>query len=136
MQEPELLGRPQHDLLAQAGQVDAEQGEVEERLGHEVAVGDGVEGVVEPGREAQLGRHPVGVEGQRRARQGAGAERRHVQASACAGQAVDVPGQRPAVGQQVVGQQDRLGPLEVRVAGQVGVARLPAPGPAGPPAGR
>ncbi len=87
-------------------------------------------------REAQLRRHPVGVEGQRRAGQGAGAERRDVEPAAGVDQAVDVAGEGPAVGQQMVGQQDRLGPLEVGVAGQVDVLRLLGPprgGPAGDP---
>ena len=51
--EAELLARPQHPLLAQARQVHAEQAEVEQRLGDEVAVADGVEGVLEHGGEAQ-----------------------------------------------------------------------------------
>ena len=42
-------------------------------------------------------------------------------------QPVDVAGQSPAVGQQMVGQQDRLGPLQVGVARQVGVTRLLGP---------
>ncbi len=40
-------------------------------------------------------------------------------------QAVHVAGQRPAVGQQVMGEQHRLRPLHVGVAGQVDVGRLP-----------
>ena len=52
-QEAELGARPQHDLLADAGQVDAEQGQVEQRLGHEVAVADRVEGVLEGAGEAR-----------------------------------------------------------------------------------
>ena len=55
--EPELLARPQHDLLAHAAQVDAEQGEGEQRLGHEVAVADGVEGVLEAASRTR-GRRP------------------------------------------------------------------------------
>ena len=50
--EPELLGRPQHDLLADPRQVDADQREREQRLGDEVAVARGVEGVVERARRS------------------------------------------------------------------------------------
>jgi hypothetical protein len=96
-------------------------------LGHEVPVGHGVEAVLETTAEAELGGHPVRVEGQRRAGQGAGAQRRHVEPGPAAHQAVDVAGQRPPVGQQVVGQQHGLGPLEVGVAGQVDVAGLLGP---------
>ena len=78
--EAELVARPQHPLLAHAGQVDGDQGQVEERLGHEVPVGDGVEAVVEDAGEAEVGRRRRGVERQRRAGQRAGAERRHVEA--------------------------------------------------------
>ena len=38
--EAELLARPQHPLLAEPGEVDADEGEVEQRLGDEVAVAD------------------------------------------------------------------------------------------------
>ncbi len=127
VQEPELVGGPQDDLLADAGEVHAEQGEVEEGLGHEVAVAHGIERVVEHGGEAEVGGGARRVEGQRAAGQGPGTERGHVGASPGGEQAVDVASQRPPVGQQVVGEQHRLGPLEVRVAGQVGVARLACP---------
>src|SRR3546814_7338151 len=67
--EAELVARPEHDLLADARQVDAEQGEREERLGDEVSVGDGVEAVLEAAGEAEVGGAAVGVERDRRARQ-------------------------------------------------------------------
>ena len=126
--EAELVARPQHPLLADAGQVDAEQGQVEQRLGDEVAVADGVERVGEHAGEAErLGRRRR-IDRQRRAGERAGAEGRHVEALDGRHEAVDVAGQRPAVGQQVVGQQHGLGPLDVGVAGQVGVAGRLGPG--------
>ena len=134
--EAELLAAPQHQLLADAGQVHAEQGEREEGLGHEVPVAHGVEGVVEGGGEAEVGGHPGRVEGQRRARQRAGTQGRHVEPSTAVEQPVDVAGQGPAVGQQVVGEQDGLGPLQVGVAGQVGRRRPRRPARPARPGGR
>ncbi len=104
------------------------QGQVEEGLGHEVAVGHGVEGVLEPAGEPEVLGHTVRVEGQGRAGQGPGPEGRDVEPVDGGHQPVDVPGQGPPVGQQVMGQQDRLGPLQVGVAGQVGTVGLLGPG--------
>jgi len=125
--EAELLRAPQHQLLPDAREVHPEQGQGEEGLGHEVPVPDGVEGVVEGPGEAQVGGHARGVQGQRRARQGPGAQRRDVEAAPAVQQPVHVAGQGPAVGQQVVGQQDGLGPLQVRVARKIGLAHLVGP---------
>ena len=118
--EAELLGGPQDDLLADPAEVDADQGQREQGLRHEVAVGHRVQAVLEARREPEVLGHAGRVEGQRGSGQRARAQRRHVETPAAVDQPVDVAGQGPAVGQEVVGQADGLRPLEVRVAGQVG----------------
>ena len=125
--EAELLGRPQHDLLTHPRQVHTEQRQVEQRLGDEVAVGDGVERVLEAPVEPELRGDVVGVQRQRRSGQRTRPQRRRVQPVDGRHQAVDVAGQRPAVREQVVGQQHRLRPLHVRVARKVDVAGLAGP---------
>ena len=126
LDEAELVARPQHDFLPEPGEVHAEQGQIEEGFGHEIPVGHGVQRVLESSCEAELGRHPVGVERQRRSGQRPGPERRDVEAAAGGHQPVDVAGERPTVGQEMVGEENRLGPLQVRVAGQIDVLGLRA----------
>ena len=123
LEEPELLGRPQHDLLTQPRQVHAQEGQIEQGLGDEVTIADGVQRVLEPGREAQVLGDLFGVEGERRPGEGAGAQRGDVEAPPGVEDPVDVAAEGPGVGQQVVSQEHGLGPLEVGVAGQVGIGR-------------
>jgi hypothetical protein len=106
-EEPELLARPQHHLLAQPAQVDAQEGQREQRFGHEVAIRHGVEAVLEGGGEAEVGRHPHRVERQGGAGQRARAQGADVEPPAGVEQSLDVAAEGPAVGQQVVGQQHR-----------------------------
>ena len=73
--EAELDRRENDELLTEAGEVHADEGEVEKRLGDEVAVGDGVERVLEAPGKTELAGDPVGVEEQRGAGERAGAER-------------------------------------------------------------
>ncbi len=108
--------------------MDSEQGQVEKGLGDEVAVRDGVQRVLESAGEPEVRGGPVRIKGQRRPGEGPGPERGHVEAGDGGEQPVDVAGQGPAVGQQVVGEQHGLGPLQVGVARQIGLSRLLGPG--------
>jgi len=56
----------------------SQQRQVEQRLDHEVAIGHGVEGVLEPAPEPEVVGHAVGIQRQGRPRQGAGPEGAHV----------------------------------------------------------
>ena len=103
-------------------QVDAQPARSRQRLGHEVAVADRVERGWRTGGEAQASAGRRRVDRQRRSGQRPGTERGHVEPLDGDEQPVDVAGERPPVGEQVVGEEDGLGPLGVGVAGQVGVA--------------
>ena len=61
---------------------------------------------------------------QRRAGQGPRPEWRHVEPPTGFDKTINVASQRPTMGQKVMGQEYRLCPLEVRVAGQVGTVDL------------
>ena len=115
--EPELLARPDHDLAAELGEVRGAGGGRGQVVEHEVAVGHGVERVLGDAAEAELlgHEHAAGVEvhaGQR-----AGAERQVVGGGHAEVEPLEVAPELPEVGQQVVREVDRLGALQVGVAG-------------------
>jgi hypothetical protein len=78
-------------------------------------------------REPEQRGGDVGIERQRRTGQRARAERRHIDPLEGIVDALDVTTERPTVGEQVVSEQHRLGALQVRVAGKIGVTRLDGP---------
>ena len=117
----ELVRRPEHDLLAEPGQVHACERRREAEFGGEVPVGDGVHRVRRGAVEAELGRQQLGVDRQRRPGERARAERADRGAPVPVAQPADVTRERLHVGEQLVREQHRLRVLHVRHArrGQV-----------------
>ena len=92
----------------------AEQRRVEAELRGEVPVAHRVHGVLRGPVEAQLGRDRLGVERERRAGQRARAQRGHRGPLVPVPQPAHVPGEGLGVGEQLMGEHDRLGVLQVR----------------------
>ena len=82
-------------------------------LDHEVAIRDGVERVRGHTVEAELAGRLLAVERVARAGQRASPQRREVGSSTSVGQPASVALEHLDIGQQVMGQQDRLGRLDV-----------------------
>ena len=116
--EPEPRVRPPGDLLGQPAQVDHAERDGRQGLDHEVAIRDGVERVRADAVEAELRGRGFAIERVAGARERARAQRRDVEAGARVGQAAPVALGHLDVGEQVVGEEDRLGRLDVRCARQ------------------
>ncbi len=116
--EAELGAAEEDELLGQPAQVDAQQGGGEEELGGEVAVADGVEAVGRHVAKAEASRQRRPVEREGRPGQRRRAQRQHGRRPSRRGEACSVAGQRPEVAQRPVAPGDRLGVLQVGVAGQ------------------
>ncbi len=107
--------------------MDPDEREIEHRLGHEVAIRDRIEAVVEHPGKAEVRSVSDGIDRERRAGERSGSQRRHVEARARREQPVDVTGERPAVGEKMMSEQHRLRTLQVGVARQVRVAGVERP---------
>ena len=119
LRERELLRREHDHLLGQAREVHEPERAGVEQVADEVAVGDGVERVVERAREAELRRpSTAGSSGRLEPGQRARAERALVGRGVGRAQPLGVALEHPGVRGQVVAEQDRLRALQVRVAGQ------------------
>ena len=96
-------------------------GQGREQLHAEIPVRDGVDAVAAGAVKAQGGGGHPPVGGIGSAGQGAGPQGRLVHALHRVPDAGDVPGEHHAVGQELLGEEDGLGPLQVGVAGNDGV---------------
>ena len=115
-----LPGAPEHDLLAQAGEVHHGKGHGEGDLGAEVPVGDAVQAVLAHLGEAQELGGELAVQGVGGAGQGAAAQGHDIHALLGVVKTGEVPQEHLAVGHEVVAEGDGLGPLQVGVPGHDG----------------
>jgi len=108
--------------------VDREQGGGGGELDDEIAVADGVHGILSDAwaaagiDEAQLAGDEIAIEGEGAAGEGAGAERADVGSITGIGEAASVAVHHLDVGEAMVGEGDGLAALEVGVAGEEDVS--------------
>ncbi|OEI70206.1 Uncharacterized protein Cus16_0832 [Curtobacterium sp. ER1/6] len=114
--EAELLRVPEDDLLGQAGHVDADLGQHERELGHDVTGCGGVDRVVRRPGEAEFVGDRRRVEPERAAREGTGAVRADARAVGPVAEPLEVADQGPRVREQVVREEHGLSVLQVRPA--------------------
>ena len=117
--EAELARRPEHDLGADPRQVGGADGRGAEVVEGEVAVGDGVDRVLDDRRRSRArpatASRSMSQLRPARAPEPSGITRRGPLGG---GEAVGIAAQHPEPGEEVMAQRDRLGPLQVGVAGQ------------------
>ena len=124
LEEAELVRRPEDEVLGESGEMHRGDGCGSQELDRRIAIGHRVDAVLADAREAQLTRQELPVEGKSRARERAGAERELVAALPAVAEACPITGEHLAIGEQVVGEEDRLGSLEVGVPRDDRVAML------------
>ncbi len=122
IEEAELGGGVERELLGEARDVDAEGGDGLRELEGEVAVAGRVHAVGRGGVEVEGAGGDGAVEGEGCACDGSGAERAEVHALAGVGEAGGVALDHADVGEEPVGYEDGLGALEVGVGGHDGFA--------------
>ena len=124
IEEGEFSGGVEGDFLGEARDVQAERGACLAEVEQEVAVAGRVHRIGGGGGEAEFACGDGAVEREGRAGDGSGAERAEIHAGACVGEAAEVALEHGNIGKQPVGDQDRLGALEMGVAGHHLVAGL------------
>ena len=121
--EAELGRGPQDEVFGEAAEVNGDQRCGSAEFDEEVPVGDGVHGILrDAGAAFRIGKtqqrgHQLAVEGQCAAGNGPRSKRTDVQSSKGVRQTAGVTVEHLDVGQAMVGEEDRLGPLQVRVTG-------------------
>ena len=103
--------------------MDGDEGCGRAEFDEEVAVGDGIHGVLrDPGFALGIGEteqrgHELPIERQSAPGNGSGSQRANIQAPEGVGQAAGVAVEHLDIGEAMVSKEDRLGALEMRVAG-------------------
>ena len=88
-----------------------------EKLEEKIPVAHRVQAVRRGALKAEVPGERLAVDGERRARQGSGPERQDVHPLEAIPEAFAVALEHEDIGEEVMGEEDRLGPLQVRVAG-------------------
>ena len=122
--EAEFRRTPQDDVLAHAGEVGADHGQVKEGFHDVIPVGNGIHGILRYGVKAQFCGNPAAVQADGGTGNSSGTQRGNVQAPAAVREAVRVPVQHFHVSQQMVAHRDGLGALQVGIARHHGVRVL------------
>ena len=117
----ELLTRPENHLLTEAAEVGQHQAGGRHELHGEIPITHRIETVGVDGIKTELRSRGAAIDRHRRAGQGGRSQGTDVDPPSHVGQALAVTLSHLDVGQQVVGQAEGLGPLQVRVAGDQGV---------------
>ncbi len=117
LDEAELRGGPEREVGGQPRAVHAEHGCRRQELRDVVPVGHGVHAVRAGHGEAQVAGERLAVDGEGRAGQRGRAQRQHVDAPGAVGEALAIAVEHADVGEEVMGEEHRLGALEVRVPG-------------------
>ena len=94
-----------------------EDGRRRQEFQDKIPVADGIDAVSVAGGKAQLGRRISPVDGKGGSRQGPGPQGRAVGPAGTIPEALPVPLQHLEIGQEMVGKEDGLGPLQVGVPG-------------------
>ncbi len=112
-----FLGGPENQLLTETAQVLHEDGRRRQEFEDKIPVADGIDAVSVAGGKAQLGRRISPVDGKGGSRQGPGPQGGAVGPASAIPEPLPVPLQHLEIGQEMVGKEDGLGPLQVGIAG-------------------
>ncbi len=124
LDEAELRGGPQGQIGGEPGAVHAEHGRGGEELDDIVAIGHRVHAVRAGRGEAEIAGEGLAVDDEGRPGQRRRSQRHDVDAPAAVREALTVAIEHGHVGEEVVGEEHGLGPLQVGVAGHGRLAML------------
>ncbi|MNH98638.1 hypothetical protein D3C73_513810 [compost metagenome] len=117
LHEAELRAAPQHQFFTQPGQVSHHQCRVGQKFDDEIPVADRIQTVLIDTIEPELLCYKMTVDREGGSRKRPCSQRQHVDPLVAVRQAFCITAEHGHVSQQMVGEQDRLGTLQMRVAG-------------------